>query len=147
MNSEKQILILLLFFWVFTIFAQEDQKESTSKVDYRDIELRLRKVDGKLTDLLKRIENYNKGEKLDKWNDYKQTAEKKENYLPPLPKKRHTSSDKVKQDFKKVEARIENFLDRKNSSLPKQKITDSNLKESERNKLIPIKNTGWNLLI
>ena len=147
MNSEKQILILLLFFWVFSIFAQEDQKESTSKMDYKDIELRLRKVDGKLTDLLKRIENYNTGEKLDKSNDYKQTAEKKENYSSPLPKKRNISLDEVKQDFKKVEAKIENFLDRKNSSLPKQKITDSNLKESERNKLIPINNKGWNLLI
>ena len=106
MNSEKQILILLLFFWVFSIFAQEDQKESTSKMDYKDIELRLRKVDGKLTDLLKRIENYNTGEKLDKSNDYKQTAEKKENYSSPLPKKRNISLDEVKQDFKKVEAKL-----------------------------------------
>jgi outer membrane protein TolC len=147
MNSLKQILLLILFFWAISIFAQQEHKESQNTVDYRSIEESLRKVDGKLTDLLKRIEIHNKRKKVHQSNDYKQTLEKKEIHLPTLPEKRNISLDEVKQDFKKVEAKIGGFSNRKNTNLTERKKYDSYLKESKSNKLIPIKGIGWDLFI
>ena len=129
MNSLKQILLLILFFWAISIFAQQEHKESQNTVDYRSIEESLRKVDGKLTDLLKRIEIHNKRKKVHQSNDYKQTLEKKEIHLPTLPEKRNISLDEVKQDFKKVEAKIGGFSNRKNTNLTERKKYDSYLKE------------------
>ena len=60
MKPFPRILIVALTFSAFTLLAQEKQKGSPPLVDYGHIEKRLRQVDDKLTNLLQRIDIYNK---------------------------------------------------------------------------------------
>lgn len=159
MKPFPRILIVALTFSAFTLLAQEKQKGSPPLVDYGHIEKRLRKVDDKLTNLLQRIDIYNKTKRTDHSSNNRQTEEKKNTFSQPLSRNTNISLDEMKQDFQKVEAKVNKFLNRKKSTIPKQKNTDSeivnkpvtgfrpNPKKLLKHKIIPSKTKGWNLLI
>lgn len=115
MKPFPHIILLIFTSYTQSLSAQEIQNKPPSPIDYSQMEKRLKKVDAQLTELLKKIGSHQ--EKKDKSLPNNKLDEDKKT-SPPYQfskKKRNNSLSEVKRDFQKVEAQVNEFIERMNS--------------------------------